>query len=64
MSGLLDSSQKTKPNNKWPDYLDNSLLEVLNNTLHFKTMTPVQVKSKKYNFHVSDVLAIEIFFGI
>ena len=45
MSGLPDSSQKTKPNSGWPDYLDTSLLEVLNNTLHFKTMTPVQVKS-------------------
>ena len=33
----------SKPNNKWPDFLNKLILDVLNEDLNFDAMTPVQV---------------------
>jgi hypothetical protein len=45
MCEVSDPSQVAKTVNEWPSYLNDSLLEVLKNSLNFEKMTPVQVNT-------------------
>ena len=45
---MSEAKPKPKPANEWPDYLDETVLNVIQQDFKFAAMTPVQVKTKTF----------------